>query len=300
MISDVAFDDSITVGDTCNVAITVQNTGSGTAENVYVELTNLEHVQILSQDSIYLGSIASGVTRMFSFEMIPDEFEISPEDSTGLAGYLIKLNSSNSQTRSRNIYFSVYCQPVLYGSVSGVVIDSLTRQLLVDVNAVVTQESLVKGSDTTRIDGQYYISGLLPGFYAIEFSKEGYQNKVIIGLTILAGQSTAVDAELVEAPLPCIYLQGDINGDGLRGGGDVTYGVRFFKLIGNRPPDSCYMDSTHAYLYVAGDVNGNCEFRGSDITRLVAYFKLIALLQYCHFFPPPPMRERGSIIKPKD
>jgi uncharacterized repeat protein (TIGR01451 family) len=90
---------------------------------------------------------------------------------------------------------------------------------------------------------------------------------------------------------PCEYVQGDINGDHLRGGGDVTYGVRFFKLIGNRPPDSCYMDSTSSYLYVAGDVNGNCEFRGSDISRLVAYFKLIAALQYCHFFPPPPMRE---------
>ena len=91
-------------------------------------------------------------------------------------------------------------------------------------------------------------------------------------------------------PPPCSYVSGDINGDDLRGGGDVTYGVRFFKLIGNRPPDSCYMDSTGAYLYVAGDVNGNCEFRASDITRLVAYFKLIAPLQYCHFFPPPPLR----------
>jgi hypothetical protein len=88
---------------------------------------------------------------------------------------------------------------------------------------------------------------------------------------------------------PCQYLQGDINGDGLRGGGDVTYGVRFFKLIGNRPPDSCYMDSTGGYLYVAGDVNGNCEFRGSDISRLVAYFKLLIGLSYCHFFPPPPV-----------
>jgi hypothetical protein len=98
------------------------------------------------------------------------------------------------------------------------------------------------------------------------------------------------------------YLPGDINGDHIRGGGDVTYGVRFFKLIGNRPPDSCYMDSTHSYLYVAGDVNGNCEFRASDITRLVAYFKLIAPLQYCHFFPPPPLREETQprIINQKD
>jgi uncharacterized repeat protein (TIGR01451 family) len=110
--------------------------------------------------------------------------------------------------------------------------------------------------------------------------------------------TNTVSTVIAGAPA-CLYLPGDINGDDLRGGGDVTYGVRFFKLIGNRPPDSCYMDSTHAYLYVAGDVNGNCEFRGSDITRLVAYFKLIAQLQYCHFFPPPIRKER-RMLAPRD
>lgn len=89
----------------------------------------------------------------------------------------------------------------------------------------------------------------------------------------------------------CSYLPGDINGDGSRLGGDVTYGVRYFKGMGAPPPDSCYMDSTSSYLYVAGDVNGNCEFRGSDITRLVQYFKGMATLSYCHFFPPPLLRE---------
>ncbi len=74
---------------------------------------------------------------------------------------------------------------------------------------------------------------------------------------------------------PCPFTPGDINGDGLVLGGDVTYGVRFFKGAGERPPDSCYNDSTQAYLYASGDVNGNCEFRGSDITYLVAYFKSI-------------------------
>jgi hypothetical protein len=83
----------------------------------------------------------------------------------------------------------------------------------------------------------------------------------------------------------CVYLMGDINGDSSVLGGDVTYGVRFFKGTGGVPPDSCYMDSTSNYIYVAGDVNGNCEFRGSDITRLVAYFKGISALSYCHFFP---------------
>jgi hypothetical protein len=74
---------------------------------------------------------------------------------------------------------------------------------------------------------------------------------------------------------PCPFNARDINGDGLVLGGDVTYGVRYFKGAGERPPDSCYNDSTGAYLYAAGDVNGNCEFRGSDITYLVAYFKSV-------------------------
>jgi hypothetical protein len=86
----------------------------------------------------------------------------------------------------------------------------------------------------------------------------------------------------------CVYVPGDINSDSSVLGGDVTYAVRYFKGLGGRPPDSCYMDSTSAYLYVAGDINGNCEFRGSDVTRLVAYFKGTAEMSYCHFFAPPP------------
>jgi hypothetical protein len=91
--------------------------------------------------------------------------------------------------------------------------------------------------------------------------------------------------------VPCEYLIGDISGDHQRLGGDVTYGVRYFKGVGSAPKDSCYMDSTHTYLYVAGDCNGNCEFRGSDITRLVAYFKGTAPLSCCHFFPTTLPRE---------
>ncbi len=96
---------------------------------------------------------------------------------------------------------------------------------------------------------------------------------------------------------PCPYVLGDINGDRSVLGGDVTYGVRYFKSVGPTPPDSCYLDSAGIYLYVAGDVNGNCEFRGSDITRLVAYFKATAVISPCHALPPtpiqPPIKQRG-------
>ena len=94
-----------------------------------------------------------------------------------------------------------------------------------------------------------------------------------------------INGTLCQGSGNCDYLIGDISGDNQRLGGDVTYGVRFFKGTGSVPPDSCYLDSTASYLYAAGDCNGNCEFRGSDITRLVAYFKGIANIRYCHFFP---------------
>jgi hypothetical protein len=83
----------------------------------------------------------------------------------------------------------------------------------------------------------------------------------------------------------CEYVLGDLNGDGHPIGGDVTYGVRYFKSAGLPPVDSCFMDSTGYWFYPAGDVNGNCEFRGSDITRMVAYFKGTATMSNCHFFP---------------
>ncbi len=87
---------------------------------------------------------------------------------------------------------------------------------------------------------------------------------------------------------PCEYTPGDINGDGNVLGGDVTFGVRYFKGIGSNPPDSCYDDSLpgNHFLYMAGDVNDDCQFRGSDITRLVAYFKGFTNLLYCHLTPP--------------
>jgi hypothetical protein len=153
-------------------------------------------------------------------------------------------------------------------------------------------------AQTYRID--WYVIGSGGG----HSQSTNYQVDGTIGQPIVGHSSSAnyqVDAGFwvgaVSTAPACDYLIGDISGDGQRIGGDVTYGVRYFKGLGTPPPDSCYMDSTSAYLYVAGDCNGNCEFRGSDITRLVAYFKSIADLSYCHFFPttlPPFLREQKA------
>ncbi len=110
---------------------------------------------------------------------------------------------------------------------------------------------------------------------------------------------TEIEAAVIVSPIAgCDFVPGDINGDGNVMGGDVTYGVRYFKGLGNPPPDSCWNDSTGSWLYSAGDANGDCQFRGSDITFLVAYFKgFQPRIKWCPQTPPlviPPL------IRPKE
>jgi len=141
-------------------------------------------------------------------------------------------------------------------------------------------------TDTTfsGVDGLYITGPLQPGLYDVAFYDAVYGDTMVTAVTVVANDTTILDMFHGSVP-DCEYLIGDFSGDNQRLGGDVTYGVRFFKGVGLPPPDSCFMDSTGAYLYVAGDCNGNCEVRGSDITRLVAYFKGVASLSNCHFFP---------------
>jgi hypothetical protein len=146
--------------------------------------------------------------------------------------------------------------------------------------------------DSTDTAGEFQVS-LTSGTYHQHFSKDGYNDGNLTNIQVFADSTINVSITLAEAG-SCEYMLGDINGDGQRLGGDVTYGVRYFKGTGNPPPDSCYLDSTSVYLYVTGDVNGNCEFRGSDITRLVAFFKGTAEISNCHFFPAPIIRSRGD------
>jgi hypothetical protein len=161
---------------------------------------------------------------------------------------------------------------------------------------------------STALAQTYQIDWYVIGSGGGHASSSSYQIDGTIGQPIVGQASSSnyqVDAGFwvgaVTGGGDCEYLIGDISGDGSRLGGDVTYGVRYFKGIGSPPKDSCFMDSTSAYLYVAGDCNGNCEFRGSDITRLVSYFKGTAHLSCCHFFPttlPPFLKEQKTAVMP--
>jgi len=98
--------------------------------------------------------------------------------------------------------------------------------------------------------------------------------------------------KLPDLPRNYGWSPGDVNGDGVRGGGDVTYGVRYFKGLGTPPVDSVYLDTicdfvdNGSWFYFRSDVNGDCRFSGADITRLVAYFKGTTTVIPCPYTRP--------------
>ncbi len=139
-------------------------------------------------------------------------------------------------------------------------------------------------TDTSDAGGLFYFDQLIPGDYSLSLNHISYLDTIVGGVAVSAGETTTVQ---IIMRFPCDYMLGDINGDRSVIGGDVTYGVRYFKGIGDQPPDSCYHDSLgdNHWLYAGGDVNGSCDFRGSDITRLVSYFKGTAVLTACPLTP---------------
>jgi len=85
----------------------------------------------------------------------------------------------------------------------------------------------------------------------------------------------------------CVYIPGDINGNGSANGIDVTYAITYFKG-GTPPPDycDCRPDAPIYPFYAAGDVNGNCNFNGVDISYFIAYVLGGPGLMSCPGCPP--------------
>ncbi len=90
-------------------------------------------------------------------------------------------------------------------------------------------------------------------------------------------------------PVPCAFVPGDINGNGIVNGIDVIYGVSYLKG-GNAPPVDCNPPCTGQPdpFYAAMDVNGSCSTNGIDITYFVSYLKGGPALQPCPNCPPAP------------
>lgn len=140
-------------------------------------------------------------------------------------------------------------------------------------------------NDTTNGAGHYELDGLQPDTYDLSFSHTDYADTIARDISVMPEESTVVNVTLFPAG-PCDYLPGDINGDGLVVGGDISYGVQYFSGNVGPPPDSCWNDSTNSWLYSAADANGDCRFVGGDITFMVNYFGGGIAPRWCPQTPP--------------
>jgi len=81
------------------------------------------------------------------------------------------------------------------------------------------------------------------------------------------------------------YIPGDVNGDGMVIGGDVTYLVNYF--LGNVVPDDDFLFGEDDF-WASADVTGDCQVIGGDVTALVNYFLGNGVISYCPDYPPCP------------
>ncbi len=105
-----------------------------------------------------------------------------------------------------------------------------------------------------------------------------------------------VNLQVLPAGPDCIYVAGDVNGNGSANGLDVTYAVNFFKG-GSEPPISCDCPP-HGIFFVGGDVNGSCSFNGLDVTYMVNYFKGGPSYAPCVDCPPTGIAQPASPVQP--
>jgi hypothetical protein len=170
------------------------------------------------------------------------------------------------------------------GTITGTVMDSSGTIPVVGC-IVVNYDNLeqITSTDTTGASGQYGFT-LPAGTYHETFEKTGYRDTSLTNIVVTAGANTNVSM-LMNPSGGCLYILGDVNGNLVFNGIDVTYSVGYFKG-GNVPPYSCNCNGT--IWFVAGDVNGNCQFNGIDVTYMVSYFKGGLPPTPCPECPPAP------------
>jgi hypothetical protein len=200
-------------------------------------------------------------------------------------GYHSTFGPSNaSDTLSQNTYPIIELFSPLYfravGFVAGTVLDVLDQPIPgVYVTAVGSGVE-----DSTDENGEYLLDSLDVGVYDILFSHPLYRDTTVMDVEVLWRETSIVDMVL---SYPCDFVPGDVNGNGVVIGSDVTYAINYFRLIGPPPPDSCFNANSGSWLYSAADANGDCQFIMSDITYLLNYFRMGPAPTYCPYTPPP-------------
>jgi hypothetical protein len=84
--------------------------------------------------------------------------------------------------------------------------------------------------------------------------------------------------------LPCFYISGDANYDGITNGLDIIYLANYLKG-GPLPPKICPC-APHDVLMVGADANGSCAVNGLDVTFILNHLREGVDLRFCPDCPP--------------
>jgi Ca-activated chloride channel homolog len=86
-------------------------------------------------------------------------------------------------------------------SVSGTVLDAVTKKPLSDVTVVAVNGNAKSEMVTTNAQGQFKITSLAQGTYTIKLSKDYYKNQEKKDITVKQETTTKVNIELIPEPI---------------------------------------------------------------------------------------------------
>jgi hypothetical protein len=171
--------------------------------------------------------------------------------------------------------------PVRIGFIQGFVFGMDGTSPLDHVSVGLYDSLNILATTTTNLHGIYNFT-IPEGIYYEAFSRSGFHDTTLSNIIVITDSTTHLTLNMRENI--CDYVIGDVNGNGVSNGIDVSYAVGYFKG-GALPPIFCYCPP-HGYLYVAGDVNGSCTFNGLDITFMCNYYLGGDPFEYCPDCPP--------------
>jgi protocatechuate 3,4-dioxygenase beta subunit len=88
------------------------------------------------------------------------------------------------------------------GTITGTVIDRDTKNPLADVKVDLKQGGTVKKTTNTNSAGKYILADVEVGTYDLVFNKTGYNDQTITGVTVIKGQTTTIDIQMIPKSVP--------------------------------------------------------------------------------------------------
>jgi hypothetical protein len=305
---------NIILGDTLTASWTLVNNSGDTLNNLYwvdnfpLQMPVISYQILISGNEIGDYFFDSFTNHLFlsydTFRWVIDEpsdgypfnYKIDPSDSVELTYKVVCQDTGSFVLPFHSLCFDNGTHGSYTVADSINVIVSLSSNLGIIAGTITnTNGNPITNAEITIIengrsrfsgyDGTYVFDNLEPGVYSLSVSHFSYIDTTLAGIEVNANETTICD--IVLQPATLLYVPGDVNGDEVVIGSDVTYAVNFFRGIGQPPPDSVWIESTESWLYAAADANGSCSFIGSDVTFLVGYFRGIHTeVLYCPLAPP--------------